>query len=353
MQTAALAFLRCPLSGETLSLMNEKFSSVKSGEVEVGILITQSGAAYPILEGVPRLLPDSFFEHRDFLRQHLDDYEARESAMIRKFGTLLALAERKNRRTRGSFSKEWQDYDYQSGKTWNMDVQEQLEQFFRESAESPDSLKGRIMLDAGCGNGQLAMQLASSGATVFAMDFSSAVVRAASGNPFPSCHFIQADVEFPPFENSLFRLIHSSGVLIHTRNTRNAFRGLLPFLADDGKMSIWVYRHRQELLHRLFNQMREFTARMPAAQQHFFLRYLIFYPAFLLKKMKGSRQRADELWVEVMDWFTPEYRWEHDEEEVLNWYRDSGFATAGISDQNYWGFSVLGERISPENQQGN
>lgn len=348
MQRELLAYLACPLSGSPLDFF--PLSPEDSGEIREGILLSACGPAYPVIAGVPRLLPDAILEHDDFLRKNLPEFEERKQLTLSQFSYEIHLAERKNRRTRASFTQEWKGHDYGSGHTWNQDAATQEQQFYAECGETSTQIHGKIVLDAGCGNGQLAMRLASSAAVVLAMDFSAAVEMAASVNLNRNCHFIQADVEFPPLKKGIADLIYCSGVLIHTRNTRNSFFRLLPCLAQNGKFSIWVYRRRSELLHRLFNQLREHTARLPQEIQHTFLRYFIFYPALLMKRIKKNFQPASGLWVEVLDWFTPEFRHEHEEEEVLRWYTEAGLSKARISDTNHWGFSVLGEN-RPANQE--
>ena len=342
MHRKILTQLRCPLSFSQLDLQVLRAMEENPEHISEGILIAETGPVYPILEGVPRLLPDAMLEHEDFLRSHLVDYDLRLVRVKKTFLNAIETAERKNKKTRKSFSLEWEGHDYQSGKTWNLDAGSQVNQFFRETAENPQRLQGKTILDAGCGNGHLAMQIANFGIRVFAIDFSTSIVRASRINSNENCHFIQADVEMPPFCEAAFDLIHSSGVLIHTRNTRNSFLGLLPFVRKNGKISIWVYRKRKEFLHLIFNQVRNFTSQMHPVIQIPFLRVFIYLPALILKRLKGNQQPTADLWVEILDWFTPEFRWEHSEEDVKSWFREAGLEDVEISEHNHWGFNAIG-----------
>jgi SAM-dependent methyltransferase len=346
MRISILPLLRCPLSGAGFELRVISPDTERKDKISEGILMSSSGAVFPVLHGLPRMLPDAMLEHRDFLRRHLPDFDQRLAEVMQKFGSEIRLAEVKNRKTRNSFSREWSGYDYETGKTWNLDATSMLEQFLKESGEAAASLQGKIILDAGCGNGHLSMGIAGLGAEVFAMDFSTAVLEASRKNTALNCHFLQADVEHPPFRENTFSLVHSSGVLIHTRNTRNSFLRLLNYVKPGGKISIWVYRRRSEWLHLLFNQLRRYTSCMPAYLQIPYLRLFVFLPAFLLKKIRGSKQNAAALWVEVLDWFTPEFRHEHREEEVMEWYREGNCRDICLSDENHWGFSVFGTRLT-------
>lgn len=346
MHTSILPLLRCPLSGDEFELHSLSPDQEGKDQISEGILLSSSGTAYPVLCGLPRLLPDAMLEHANFLRSHLPDFEQRLQEVLKKFGSEISHAEAKNRKTRNSFSREWSGYDYDAGKTWNLDAAAMTQQFLKESGETEESLRGKKILDAGCGNGHLSMCIAGLGPEVFAMDFSTAVLEASQKNTALNCHFLQADVEHPPFQKNAFSLVHSSGVLIHTPNTRVAFLKLLSFVAKDGKISIWVYRRRSEWLHLLFNRLRTYTSRMPAFLQLPFLRLFVFLPALILKKFRGQQQDAVSLWVEVLDWFTPEFRHEHSEEEVMDWYQEGNCGNICLSDANHWGFSVFGTRLT-------
>lgn len=342
MNPGILTILRCPLSREELSLISIR--RAEEGGIEEGILCAASGPCYPVLDGLPRLLPDAMIEHEAFLKKHLPDFSERKSKTLTLFSAEIERAVKKNKRTRQSFSAEWEGHDYEKGKTWELGIEDQLLRFFKESGEDRNSLSGKRMLDAGCGNGHLAMEISRLGAEVFAMDFSGSVLRAKQVNCSSLCHFIQGDVEFPPFEASAFGLVHSSGVLIHTSDTRRSFRILSGLVKPGGKISIWVYRKRKEILHRFFNRVRNFSSQLPPFFQRIFLGLCIFTPALFIKRLKGNRQDPHELWVEVLDWFTPEFRWEHEEAEVLNWFREEAFSDFCIRDENHWGFNVTGIR---------
>jgi SAM-dependent methyltransferase len=283
-------------------------------------------------------------EYEEFLSRHLADFSSRKKRTKELFSSEIQIAVKKNKRTRSSFSAEWEGHDYEKGKTWELGIEDQLTRFFKESGEDQHSLNGKRVLDAGCGNGHLAMAISRLGAELIAMDFSSSVIRAKGFNRSSSCHFLQADVEFPPFDSSVFDLVHSSGVLIHTPDTKRSFRILSALVKPGGKISIWVYRKRKEILHRFFNRVRTFSSSLPPFFQRIFLGLFIFIPALLIKRLKGNRQHTHELWVEVLDWFTPEFRWEHEEAEVKDWFTEEAFSDIRVSDENHWGFNVTGIR---------
>src|SRR5438445_1962466 len=75
MRTALVRLLACPTCGDELALHSfesatEEDSSRRRVEETVeGVLICRSGDAFPIIEGVPRLLQGALSQHAGFRRQ--------------------------------------------------------------------------------------------------------------------------------------------------------------------------------------------------------------------------------------------------------------------------------------------
>jgi 2-polyprenyl-3-methyl-5-hydroxy-6-metoxy-1,4-benzoquinol methylase len=80
-----------------------------------------------------------------------------------------------------------------------------------------------LLLDAGCGNGQLSEELSKLAAIVSAMDYSTNVFVAEKFRRSPHIHFVQGDLQAPPFEADTFDSIISDGVFHHTPDTHKTF----------------------------------------------------------------------------------------------------------------------------------
>src|SRR5205814_8810167 len=131
------------------------------------------------------------------------------------------------------------------------------------------SLQGKLIFDAGCGNGLLNQFVAQCGAVILGMDFSNSIERAYQQNTHPNALFIQGDVQFPPVEFTKFDIVHCSGVLIHTNNTELSFSCIEPCVKPGGKLSVWVYHPRKDVIHNLFNFIRRFTSKLPLKFQYY------------------------------------------------------------------------------------
>jgi SAM-dependent methyltransferase len=241
MKKCLLQLVVCPLCQGTLAC--ESFEETEGGEIESGLIACACGASYPLIGGIPRLLPlglqsmlwemhpEFFRAYRERLPVELLPDEEKPALKMSEDRALKA-----QRETARSFGYEWQAFsemlpDYEANFHWY------FERF------PSDSFAGKRILDAGCGTGRHTFHLARSGAgEVVAMDFSQAIEVAARNNrDNANTHFVQADIYHPPFPPDSFDFIYSLGVLHHLPDPEKGFRTLLPLLRAGGYMNIYLY----------------------------------------------------------------------------------------------------------------
>src|SRR6185295_6706925 len=108
-----------------------------------------------------------------------------------------------------------------------------------------ESLRGRTVLDAGCGMGRHARQLAPHTGRLIAVDFSRAIDQAARNTAgLPNVGCVQADLLALPFADESFDFIYSLGVLHHIEQTEVAIRNLVRKLKAGGRLRIYLYWKR-------------------------------------------------------------------------------------------------------------
>jgi len=347
MLESQLSLLRCPVTRSTLRLQVIK-KSVRSfrGEelpfIEEGILFAAGDWFYPIIGGIPRLLVEAFIDYADFCKKHLPDYDKRSAQLHQQYNRLIRYATRKNRRTKQSFSLEWSFFDYEHTKTWDAPKDAMLARFLEETAETAESLRGKWIFDAGCGNGLLNQLMAESGAQVVAMDLSNGVERAYAQNQYPSVLYIQGDLQFPPVAFAQFDIVQCSGVLICTNNTELSFSCLEPCVKPGGKYSVWLYHPRKDAIHNLFNFIRRYTSRLPLRLQYYLLLVTIFPLSYIIKRIKGNKQTVREMIIYILDWFTPEFRWEHEPTEASAWFNKRRYTSVQVTTVELFGFNITG-----------
>lgn len=220
-------------------------------------------------------------------------------------------------------------------------------------------LRGRTVLDAGCGMGRFAEICADAGAEVWGVDLSEAV-EAAVGNlgSRTNVRLLQADIMALPFADSSFDFVYSIGVLHHTPDTRAAFLQLARLVKPGGRISIWVYSKRlrafvgSELLRPLTSRMPKPTllrlCRIAVPLYHVHRIPLLGRITQLLLPTSMERQ-PDWRWLDTFDWYSPRYQWKHSFEEVEGWFHE-----AGLTDVRPLSVpvSASGTRAHPEPSEG-
>jgi SAM-dependent methyltransferase len=111
----------------------------------------------------------------------------------------------------------------------------------RRSRFEPEDLKGKLVLDVGCGKGRFAEAATRWGPHVVGIDLSLAAEVAAENLKDRQAVFFQADVFKLPFAAESFDLICSIGVLHHTSDCERAFEMLPRLLKPGGRIAIWLH----------------------------------------------------------------------------------------------------------------
>lgn len=338
--------LACPVTHSPLNcIVNDYFnedSQYATDTIKNGYLISAENYLYPIINGIPRMLPDSFIEYQDFLKSMVPGFDEIQAHLLMKHSTIIQLSREKNSRTQKSFSNEWSWFDYNADKTWDADQTGMITRFLKETNETIDSLKDKVLLDAGCGNGLLDKLLADTCKEIYAVDFSISIETAFKNCYHPNICFMQADVEMLPFKPQSFNLIQCSGVLIHLKNPYEGFKHLCRFIEPSGKLSVWMYHPRKDFIHNLFNSIRTYTSKMSTGWQRFIYSKIIYPTSYLIKKAKGNPQNKREMMIDIYDWFSPEFRWEIQHEEAAKWFMENGFENSTITDETVFGFNTIG-----------
>lgn len=308
-----LRILACPGCGGSLSLASGSVS--RNAQVWQGELkCDRCSAPYPVANGIPRFTSS-------------DGYAS-------------------------SFSFEWSRFartQLDSARRCS-----ESESRFRESLDfPPEALRGKVVLDAGCGMGRFAEIAAGYGATVVAVDLSYAVdVAAENLARFEAVHPVQADLRSLPFHESSFDFVYSLGVLHHTPNPREAFANLVRYLKGGGKISITVYSGYNKVYVASTRFWRRLTTRLPKKLVYYLSHWAI--PAYYLYRIPivGLVGRAllpisvhrDPEWrlLDTFDCYTPVYQSYHSHPEVFRWFRDAGLIDIAVLAP---GISFVGTKV--------
>jgi SAM-dependent methyltransferase len=144
-----------------------------------------------------------------------------------------------------SFGFQWSKFskdqlDSSNGRHFSRD------RFQTETGWQREELKGKLVLDAGCGTGRFAEIALQNGAFVIAIDSSDSIFEAQRNLERFSDRviFLKADIEKLPIKKRSLDFLYSIGVLQHTRLPYSNMISLLTFLKPQGRFAFTVYQKR-------------------------------------------------------------------------------------------------------------
>lgn len=348
-----LEFLRCPsCRAELTCTALETQPEAEGGEIISGFLNCPGDHWFPIVRGIPRMLPDAIQEHWAVLQSLVPNPVS--AALEPLLATLKShQAVSYHQATRENFSHEWDHHDV-GGKTWGMELNDRVQWFFLDPLRiSKDDLRGKLMLDAGCGNGSQSVAYTTLGLEVIAVDLSSGLEKGyayrklhAGARP-ERVHFVQGDLQQPPLAPHILDIIHSAGVLHHTPDTLTTFRALRPLLRPGGTFYVWLYKY-EKLVTPVVNSIRAVTTKISPANfarlaELMALPFIGFCKTVNTLGIRDySRINKREAALALMDIFGAPYAYYHSYDEVLGWYKAEGFGEVWPCNDGRRGFGVCG-----------
>ena len=248
-----------------------------------------------------------------------------------------------------SFGFQWHRYDRTQIEGEEARASERF--FVRRTGFTPDEMRGKLVLDVGCGMGRFAEIATRWGARVVGIDLSAAAEVAARNLADREFVALQADVLRLPFAPESFDCIYSIGVLHHTTDCEQAFKNLVQYLKPGGVISIWLYSGYNKW-YRFSDIYRRFTSRMSPKALHGLLRVAVptlywtdrglrvvpvvgrplaglVHHVFPVNRHPNPEQRL----LDTFDWYSPRYQTKHTYEQVFRWLESSGLEDLHVLDQ--------------------
>jgi SAM-dependent methyltransferase/uncharacterized protein YbaR (Trm112 family) len=351
MQTAFLELLRCPLTHSRLELVvfsefEKDYDEGPVREVWEGLLHSPTGIVFPITDGIPRILLESMEEHSAFISRHFPSISGPKPPVSESLRRSIQESTKRNRKTKASFSFEWNLLDPASkDKVWHVPREDMPGIYEQETGLSPDSCRQQTVLDAGCGHGLMTTAIAGLSKLAIGVELSEAINDAYRRNTKRNAWFAQADLQYLPFDPETFDVLYSSGVIHHTENTETTLDKIAPVLKKGGRISLWLYRARDNAFHKFMLQARKLTSRLPIRIAFYLLAITIFPFTFLFKKIKHTDPpNAREEMIDLLDGFTPEFREEVEPEQAGKWLEDRGYRQVRVTSSDQYGYSIIGDK---------
>lgn len=347
MKESILDKLVCSVRRSELTL--EAFE--REGEEVISGYLASNGEPeirYPIIGGVPRMLPPSLqsgltIDYPEFFKKFAtafpvlsDQIQASEAAEVQ-------------RHTQEAFGYEW---------TWAGDYEAENFSDWLPDGFTPGQLfTDRVGLEVGCGAGRHAENTSRVAKEHFAVDLSRAVDSAFPRlRGTPNCHVVQADAFNLPFLDGTFDYVYCLGVLQHMHDPPAGFQSLARYPKHGGVLLVNVYQAGRPLTVGGLALFRKLTTRLSNET----LRHLsvllgcIDYSCFIWpwKKVKETPfgsvfkpivpRRVDEYAKHsfhtcVVDWFdrlSCPVKIHYTREQLHDWYRDTGYSNVCVTP--YW-----------------
>ena len=249
MKAELLDILICPFTQKELQML---VFQQAGDEIQEGILWTDS-SWYAIYDEVPRMVEERWFPKQAFAQKYIDKLP---EAVQKMQTTYTDGANSDHEQTISVFTNEWGSYTEVG---WD----DAMETFAGKTHFDSENLKNKWILDVGCGNGRFSYAASQHDANVVGIDLNGAIGKAYQNLKQYGIRCVQADILNLPFKPEVFDFIFSIGVLHHTQDTENAFKGLVPKLKAGGKVSTTYYRKGTWMRELTDNGIRFFTTRIP------------------------------------------------------------------------------------------
>ena len=184
-----------------------------------------------------------------------------------------------------------ENYASSFGFQWNLFKHDQIDSFNRENVSekrfysetewTPEWMKGKWILDAGCGAGRFLDISSRNSCEVVGVDISNAVDAAAINmRGRENVHLVQTSIYELPFKSGVFDACYSIGVIQHTPDPSKSIRSLPGLLKRGGKIALSIYERKRWTLLNAKYLIRPLTKRIEQKTLLFLIRLVmpVCYP---------------------------------------------------------------------------
>ncbi len=315
MNSKFIDILRCPRTGSSLQL--QVSGTDDDGSIKSGALTSECGThQYPIINGIPRFVA----------KEH---YTA-------------------------SFGFEWQKWSrvqFEAENAAGKMAGHTKRMFENLTGFSEQDLKGKLVVEFGCGPGRFIDIVRRHGGIAVGLDMSIAVESARENFKHePDVLIVQGDVLNPPFKKGSFDVGYTIGVLHHTPDPAAGLRKLAEVIKKQGLVACCVYPKgglygfpSVAFYRKLHGALKPWLGNKPALGYSYFSAYFLYHLFAAIRKVPRTNRLMyylehylfvnlnlpDVKWrlLDVFDAITPVYASTHTPEEVKAWFDEANCQT--------------------------
>ena len=262
-----------------------------------------------------------------------------------------------------------ENYAESFGLQWNRFANTQIDskvgtnrseiRFREETLWDERDLNGKLVLDAGCGSGRFSEIALKLGASLIAVDYSSAVEASKQNLSAPDKLIVQGDLAALPILDQTFDFIYCIGVLQHTSEPARIVKELLRCLKVGGEITLTFYENSSwHVLWYSKYLVRPLTKRLPKAlllkviektspiwfplTSFLFslpgnlsrgFRFLIPVANYVEYKYANPKIARDEAILDTFDMLSPSYDKPIKKSEIHSWVADSGITVQALPEK--------------------
>ena len=262
-----------------------------------------------------------------------------------------------------------ENYAESFGLQWNRFANTQIDskvgtnrseiRFREETLWDERDLNGKLVLDAGCGSGRFSEIALKLGASLIAVDYSSAVEASKQNLSAPDKLIVQGDLAELPILDQTFDFIYCIGVLQHTSELARIVKELLRCLKVGGEITLTFYENSSwHVLWYSKYLVRPLTKRLPKAillkviektspiwfplTSFLFslpgnlsrgFRFLIPVANYVEYKYANPKIARDEAILDTFDMLSPSYDKPIKKSEIHSWVTDSGITMQALPEK--------------------
>ena len=266
-----------------------------------------------------------------------------------------------------------ENYAESFGLQWNRFANTQIDskvgtnrseiRFREETLWNERDLNGKLVLDAGCGSGRFSEIALKLGASLIAVDYSSAVEASKQNLSAPDKLIVQGDLAALPILDQTFDFIYCIGVLQHTSEPAKIVKELLRCLKVGGEITLTFYENSSwHVLWYSKYVVRPLTKRLPKAlllkviektspiwfplTSFLFslprnlsrgFRFLIPVANYVEYKYANPKIARDEAILDTFDMLSPSYDKPIKKSEIHSWVADSGITMQALPEKPIYG----------------
>jgi ubiquinone/menaquinone biosynthesis C-methylase UbiE len=196
---------------------------------------------------------------------------------------------------------------------------------------SPEEVKGKAVLDSGCGTGIFSIIFAKNGAgQVTGIDISPGSLGTAESLKqkfgLTNARFEQQDMLHLPYDDASFDIVWAWGTVHHTTDPLGAIDGLIRVLKPGGSILLAIYKKTKVTW--IHEAIRRTLVKTPRRSWNALAKIMAFFgtPIVWVFKRREKARKGESLSELILDWYFVPIRHYYKPDEIRTRLEGKGFA---------------------------